>query len=50
MTINAANIVGLGDRIGSIEIGKDGDIVIWDGEPLDYYTSPRMVFIDGKIV
>mgnify|MGYP001945373676 FL=1 len=50
MTINAANIVGLGDRIGSIEIGKDADIIIWDGEPLDYYTSPRMVFIDGKIV
>ncbi|NMA85753.1 MAG: amidohydrolase [Tissierellia bacterium] len=50
MTINAANMIGLGDRIGSIEIGKDADIVIWDGEPLDYYTSPKMVIIDGNIV
>lgn len=50
MTINAANMVGLGDRIGSIEIGKDADIVIWDGEPLDYYTSPKTVIIDGNIV
>lgn len=50
MTINAANMVGLGDRIGSIEVGKDADIVIWDGEPLDYYTSPNRVIIDGNIV
>lgn len=50
MTINAANIVGLGDKIGSIEVGKDADIVIWDGEPLDYYTSPKTVIIDGNIV
>ncbi|NLV75882.1 MAG: amidohydrolase [Tissierellia bacterium] len=50
MTINAANMVGLGDRIGSIEVGKDADIVIWDGEPLDYYTSPNTVIIDGNIV
>lgn len=50
MTINAANMVGLGDRLGSIEVGKDADIVIWDGEPLNYYTSPRVVLIDGNIV
>ena len=50
MTINAANMVGIGDRIGSIEVGKDADIVIWDGEPLDYYTSPKTVIIDGNIV
>lgn len=50
MTINAAKLVGLEDSIGSIEVGKDADIVIWDGEPLDYYTSPRTVFIDGNIV
>jgi len=49
MTINAANMVGLGDKIGSIEVGKDADIVIWDGEPLDYYTSPKLVIIDGKV-
>lgn len=50
MTINAAKMVGLGDKVGSIEVGKDADIVIWNGEPLDYYTSARKVIIDGKIV
>ena len=50
MTINAAKMVGLNDRIGSIEVDKDADIVIWDGEPLDYYSSPRKVFIDGNLV
>lgn len=50
MTINAAKIVGLEDRIGSIEIGKDADIIIWNGEPLDYYSSPETVLIDGNVV
>lgn len=50
MTINGANMVGLGHRVGSIEVGKDADIVIWDGEPLDYYSSPKLVIIDGKVL
>ena len=50
MTIKAATMVGLEDRVGSIEVGKDVDIVIWDGEPLDYYSSPRMVLIGGNVV
>lgn len=50
MTIDAARMVGLDDRVGSIEVGKDADLVIWDGEPLDYYTSPEKVIIDGKVV
>lgn len=50
MTIDAARMVGLDDRLGSIEVGKDADLVIWDGEPLDYYTSPEKVIIDGKVV
>lgn len=47
--VNAANMVELRYRIGSIEVGKDADIVIWDGEPLNYYTSPKLVIIDGKV-
>lgn len=50
VTINAAKVTDIEDRVGSLEIGKDADMVIWDGEPLDYYTSPKMVFIDGQEV
>ena len=51
ITINPAEIVGLDDRIGSIEVGKDADIVIFDGNPIkdvDYKTFATI--IDGKIV
>ena len=48
-TINAARYIGLDDKVGSIEPGKDADIVIWDGFPLDFYTSASTVLINGKI-
>ena len=50
VTINPAKVLGLDDRIGSLEIGKDADLVIWDGEPLDYYTSASTVLIGGSVV
>lgn len=51
ITINPAKTLGLEDRIGSIEIGKDADIVIWDREnPLDIYAETKYVFINGKLV
>lgn len=50
MTIDAAKSVGLEKQVGSIETGKDADIVIWDGDPLDYYSSPNMVIINGEVV
>ncbi len=49
ITINAAKTVGLDDRIGSIEVGKDADIVIYDGDPLHYMTKVKMVIINGKV-
>lgn len=49
-TINAARFCGLDDRVGSLEPGKDADIVIWDGDPLDYYTSAATVLIKGSVV
>jgi len=49
ITLNAAWIVGVDDRVGSIEVGKDADLVIWDGYPLSSYGVPNKVFIDGDV-
>jgi len=49
ITLNAAWIVGVDDRVGSLDIGKDADVVIWDGYPLSSYGVPNKVFIDGEV-
>jgi imidazolonepropionase-like amidohydrolase len=49
ITLNPAWIIGVDDRVGSIDIGKDADLVIWDGYPLSSYGVPEKVFIDGDI-
>jgi len=49
ITLNAAWIIGVDDRVGSIDVGKDADLVIWDGYPLSSYGVPSKVFIDGDI-
>ncbi len=49
VTINAAKINHIDDRVGSIEPGKDADIVIWDGHPLHYMTKTEYVFVNGEI-
>jgi imidazolonepropionase-like amidohydrolase len=49
ITLNAAWIIGVEDRVGSIEVGKDADLVIWDGYPLSSYGVPSKVWIDGDI-
>ena len=49
LTIEPAKILGLEDRIGSLEAGKDGDVVIFDGDPFEYLTHVTHVFIDGKL-
>ena len=49
ITLNPAWIIGVDDRVGSIEVGKDADLVIWDGYPLSSYGVPEKVFIDGDI-
>lgn len=49
ITLNAAWIIGVDDRVGSIDVGKDADIVIWDGYPLSSYGVPEKVFIDGEM-
>ena len=50
ITINAANLTGIDDRVGSLEIGKDADIVIFDGHPLELKTKVVTTIINGKVV
>ena len=48
ITINAAELAGVDDRLGSIEENKDADILIFDNDALDFKSKPVMIFIDGK--
>lgn len=50
MTINPAITLGIDDKVGSIEIGKDADIVIWDGDPLEIQSNVLYTIINGKVV
>jgi imidazolonepropionase-like amidohydrolase len=42
-----ADIMGVGDRFGSLKAGKAGDVVVWDGDPLELSSAPTTVIIDG---
>ena len=50
ITINAARICGVADRMGSVEVGKDADFAIFDGNPMEVFTNTLLTVIDGKIV
>ncbi len=50
ITINAATILEIEDRVGSLEVGKDADVVIWNENPLELASEPIMTIIDGEIV
>jgi len=47
LTINPARIAGIEDRLGSIEPGKDADLVLWSGDPLDVLSRAERAFVDG---
>jgi imidazolonepropionase-like amidohydrolase len=47
LTINPARIAGIDDRLGSIEPGKDADLVIWSGDPLDVRSRVQRALIEG---
>jgi imidazolonepropionase-like amidohydrolase len=49
VTIHPAKVFGLADRVGSLEVGKDADIVIHAGDPLDPRARVELVLIDGHI-
>ena len=48
VTINPARIIGCAGRIGSLSGGKDADLVIWSGDPLDVMSRVERAFIDGR--
>jgi len=49
ITYNGAVQLGIEKRVGSIEVGKDADVVIWNGDPLSVYSMAETTFIDGEI-
>ena len=50
VTLNAAEIMGVSDRLGSIEPGKDADLVLYDGDPFAISSRPVAVIINGELV
>ncbi|TFF92485.1 amidohydrolase [Candidatus Thorarchaeota archaeon] len=47
VTLNPAEILDIEDRVGSLEKGKDADIVVWSGHPFEFYSKVENVFING---
>ena len=50
ITIDAARILGIEDRVGSLEVGKDGDVALYDGDPFEYWTHATGTVIEGEAV
>ena len=50
ITIDAARIIGQDRRVGSLESGKDGDVVVFDGDPFEYTSHVCAVVIEGQVV
>ncbi len=47
LTINPARIIGVDDRLGSLEVGKDADFAVWSGDPLDVLSRVERAYLDG---
>ena len=50
ITINAAKICGVDDKVGSLKVGKHADIAIFSGNPMEVFTKTLYTIIDGKVV
>ncbi len=49
ITLDAAKIVGVSDRVGSLEVGKDGDVAMFDGDPFEYTSHVTGVIVNGQV-
>jgi imidazolonepropionase-like amidohydrolase len=50
VTLDAARILNVDDRYGSLEAGKVADLVLYDGDPFEHVTHVTHVFVDGRLV
>jgi imidazolonepropionase-like amidohydrolase len=50
ITANPAWALGVQDEVGTIEVGKQADLVVWDGDPFSVYSKAERVFIEGRLV
>ncbi len=50
ITINAARLTNIDDKVGSLEEGKDADLVVWESSPFDILKKPLLVMINGEVV
>lgn len=50
ITIDAARVIGMEQRIGSLEVGKDGDVALFDGDPFEYASHAVGVVIGGNVI
>ena len=50
VTLNAAWALGIDDKVGSLEVGKNADVVLWSGNPFSVYSKPDRVWIDGALM
>ncbi len=50
VTLSGAEILGVSDRVGSIEVGKDADVIVLDGNPLSITTWVELVYVNGQLV
>jgi len=50
VTLEAANVLGLGERLGSLDQGKDANIVLWNGDPFEAGTEVKAVMLEGEFV
>ncbi len=50
VTINPATVMGVADRVGSLTVGKDADVVLWSGDPLDLQSRAMRVWVSGREV
>jgi len=48
VTLNAAKVLAIDDRVGSLEAGKDADFVVWNGDPLSQFTRAEQTWVDGR--
>jgi imidazolonepropionase-like amidohydrolase len=48
VTVNPARVIGVADRLGSLTVGKDADLVIWSGDPLDVMSRAEVAYIAGR--